>query len=318
MGANINTEYDEDVPFIHPDGITLMFSSNGHNTMGGFDIFSSLQSSDGTWSQPTNVGYPINTPDDDVFYVVSTDGLKAYFSSFREGGFGEKDNYELTYLDRKKTPLTLVQGIVNDQSGAPAKNASITVTDNESEQMVGIYQTNAISGKFLFILTPGKNYNIIYRAEDCLFYSENIEIPKESDYYEIKNVVLMAEISVGSKITLNNIFFDFDKATLRPLSNVELRNLVQLMKKNPNLKVEISGHTDNKGSIEYNIILSEARAQAVVNKLVASGIDAGRMTAKGYGKTSPDANNENASGGDNPKGRQLNRRVELKITEIVI
>lgn len=316
MGPNINTEYDEDAPFIHPDGVTLMFSSNGHNTMGGFDIFTSLQSSDDIWSQPINVGYPINTPDDDVFYVVSPDGLNAYFSSFREGGLGEKDNYQLTYLNRKKVPLTLVQGIVTDQSGVPAKNVSITVTDNETEQIVGVYTTNEKTGEFLFILTPGKNYNITYQAAERLFYSDNIEIPKESNYYELKKEISLNDIVVGSIITLNNIFFDFDKSTLRPLSNVEVRNLVQLLKSNPNLKVEISGHTDSKGSHKYNMKLSEERAQAVVSKLIANGIDANRMTAKGYGKTLPAATNKNARGGDNPEGRQLNRRVELKITEI--
>lgn len=316
MGKNINTPYDEDAPFIHPDGVTLTFSSNGHSTMGGFDIFTSLLSQEGNWSQPVNAGYPINTTDDDIFYMISPDGQKAYFSSFRENGFGGKDNYELTFLDKEPTPLTLIKGRVTDESGIPPKNVEITVTDNETEEVVGIYHTNSKTGEFLFILTPGKNYNITYQAEMHLFYSENIEIPKESNYYEIEKEVSLNPIVVGSKIVLNNIFFDFDKATLRPLSNVELRNLVMLLESNSNLKVEISGHTDSKGSHIYNQKLSEERAQAVVNKLTASGINAGRMKAKGYGKTMPNALNKKADGKDNPKGRQLNRRVELTITEI--
>ena len=316
MGANINTAYDEDAPFIHPDGVSLSFSSNGHNTMGGFDIFTSLLSEDGIWSQPINVGYPVNTTDDDAFYVVSPNNKTAYLSSFREGGLGEKDNYMITFPNRKETPLTLIKGNVTDESGKPAKKVNIIVTDNTTGQVVGTYHANSKTGDFLFILTPGKNYNITYQAENHLFYSENIEIPKKSNYYELKRAISMNPIVVGSKITLNNIFFDFDKATLRPLSNVELKNLILLMKSNPNMKVEISGHTDSKGDEAYNQKLSEERAQAVVTRLTLSGINADRMKAKGYGKGKPAALNQKANGKDNPEGRQLNRRVELTITEI--
>lgn len=316
MGPNINTPFDEDAPFIHPDGITFLFSSNGHSTMGGFDIFTSLLSDDGTWSEPMNVGHPINTTDDDIYYEVSPDSRKAYFTSFRADGSGEKDNYMATFLDRKETPLTLMKGVINDESGKPAKKVEITVTDNETGQIVGVYHANSKTGKFLYILTPGKNYNITYQAQGHLFYSENMEIPKKSNYYEIDKAVSLNPIVVGSKITLNNIFFDFDKASLRILSNVELKNLVLLMQSNPNLKVEISGHTDSKGDDAYNQALSEARALAVVTRLTDNGISPDRMKAKGYGKAKPVAANKSVSGTDNPEGRQLNRRVELTITEI--
>jgi outer membrane protein OmpA-like peptidoglycan-associated protein len=316
MGSAINTPYDEDAPFMHADGITFSFSSNGHNTMGGFDIFTSILSYDSVWSEAMNVGYPINTTDDDVFYVISPDGLKAYFSSFREGGLGEKDNYMLTFLEKKESPLTLVKGTVIDESGKPAKNVVITITDNETEQIVGVYHANTKTGKFLFILTPGKNYNITYQADNHLFYSENIEIPKASKYYELNREISLPPIVVGSKIVLNNIFFDFDKTTLRAQSNVELRNLVLIMKSNPNMKVEISGHTDSKGNDAYNQKLSEERAQAVVARLITNGISKDRMVAKGYGKTMPAAANRKANGSDDAVGRQLNRRVELKITKI--
>ena len=309
MGPTINTAYDEDAPFLHADGVTFSFSSNGHTTMGGFDIFTSILSADSTWSEVMNAGYPINTTDDDVFFVISPNGLNAYFSSFREGGLGEKDIYMLTFIERKETPLTLVDGVVIDESAKPAKNVTITITDNENEQVVGVYHANSKTGKFLFILTPGKNYNITYQSDKHLFYSENVTIPKESNYYEINKAITLDPIIVGSKIVLNNIFFDFDKATLRPQSNVELKNLVMLMKGNPNMKVEISGYTDSKGNDAYNQKLSEERAQAVVNRLVQNGISADQMKAKGYGKTLPAAPNKKANGSDDPTGRQLNRRV---------
>jgi len=316
MGAAINTPYEEDSPFIHPDGVTLSFSSNGQQTMGGFDIFTSTLSKDKTWSAPENVGYPINTPDDDLYYVISPNGLKSYFSSFRKGGVGEKDNYMATFLERKETPLTLLKGVVIDESGTGVRGVEITVTDNETEEIVGIYNTNNKSGQYLFILTPGKNYNITYQAEGHLFYSENMEIPLNTNYYEIKRAIILDPIVVGAKITLKNIFFDFDKATLRAISNVEIKNLVSIMNKYPAIKVEISGHTDNKGNAVYNKKLSEARARAVVERLTASGINANRMKAKGYGETMPAVSNEKADGSDDADARQLNRRVEFKITEI--
>ena len=316
LGPTINTPFDEDAPFIHPDGVTLSFSSNGHNTMGGFDIFSSLLSEDGIWSEPMNIGFPINTTDDDIFYVVSPDGRNAYFSSFRDGGLGEKDNYLATFLDQKETPLTLVKGNVNDKNGNPAKNVEITVTDNETGKVVGVYHTNSKTGQFLFIMTPSKNYNITYQAKEHLFYSENIDIPRKSNYFELKRAVSLNPIVVGSKITLNNIFFDFDKASLKSLSNVELKNMILLLKSNPNLKVEIAGHTDSKGNDAYNLKLSEERAMAIVNILTENGIDPNRIKAKGYGKTIPIAFNEKANGLDDLEGMKLNRRVELNITEI--
>ncbi len=316
MGAIINTIYDEDAPFIHPDGVTLAFSSSGHSSIGGFDIFTSVRSENTIWSKPENVGYPINTTDDDIYYVLSPDNKTAYFTSFREGGIGEKDNYTAKFIDRKETPLTLMKGNVVDESGLAAKNIMITITDNETEVVLGVYKANSVTGEFMFILTPGKNYNITYQEPGHLFYSENMEIPLNSNYYEIFKPVVLDPIVVGSKMILNNIFFDFDKATLRQTSNVELKNLVTLLKANPNMKVEIGGHTDSKGDAVYNQKLSEERAQAVVDRLIASGISADQMKAKGYGKTMPDVANKNADGTDSPEGRQLNRRVELKITEI--
>jgi outer membrane protein OmpA-like peptidoglycan-associated protein len=316
MGAAINTIYDEDGPFIHPDGVTLAFSSNGHSSMGGFDIFTSTRSVSGVWTNPANVGFPINTTDDDIYYVLSPDNKTAYFSSFREGGIGEKDIYSAKFVDRKETPLTLMKGNVIDESGAAAKNIEITVTDNETEVVLGVYKANSLTGQFMYILTPGKNYNITYHSPGHLFYSENMEISLKTNYYEIFKPIVLDPIVVGSKITLNNIFFDFDKANLRPTSNVEIKNLVMLLKANPNMKVEIAGHTDSKGTEDYNQKLSEDRAQAVVDRLFANGISVEQMKAKGYGKTMPVAANKNKDGSDDADGRQLNRRVELQIIEV--
>lgn len=317
MGSLINTAFDEDAPFIHPDGVTLFFSSNGHKTMGGFDIFYSTLTEDGvTWQAPVNVGYPVNSPDDDIFYVVSPDKSKAYYSSFKENGLGEKDNYMITFLDQKKTALTLIKGIVKDPVGNVPKGILITVTDNETGKVVVVNKPNSKSGQYLFILTPGKNYNISYEADGYLFYSENRQIPKKTNYYEVSKTIQLPLITTGSKIVLNNIFFDFDKATLRKTSDVELKNILRFLNKYSKVVVEIAGYTDSKGMTEYNLKLSEDRASAVVHYLEEKGIASGRLIPKGYGETLPAASNENVRGEDSPEGRQLNRRVELKIIEI--
>lgn len=317
LGPLINTPYEEDAPFIHPDGVTLYFSSNGHKTMGGFDVFYSTLSDDGkTWQAPVNVGYPVNSPDDDVFYVVSTDKTKAYYSSFKENGLGEKDNYMITFIDQKKAPLTLLKGLVKTDDGKVPQDIVITVTDNETGEVVGVYRPNTKTGQYLFILPPGKNYNISYDAEGFLFYSENRDIPKNTNYYEIYKPIMLPPIIVGSKVVLNNIFFDFDKATLRTTSNVELRNIIRFLNRYPKVVVEIAGHTDSKGEPAYNLKLSQDRAKAVTDYLVDKGIKKQRLIPKGYGETMPAAPNKNADGSDNPDGRQLNRRVELKILEI--
>jgi outer membrane protein OmpA-like peptidoglycan-associated protein len=318
MGSLINSNFDEDAPYIHPDGITLFYSSNGHKTMGGFDIFySTLSEETNKWSAPINVGYPVNSPDDDIFYVVSPDKTKAYYSSFKENGFGEKDNYMITFLDQEKAPLTILKGNIKDTEGKVPQEVVITVTDNETEKVVVIKRPNSVTGDYLLVLTPGKNYNISYEAEGFLFYSENRQISKKTNYYEVYRPVLLPPIVIGSKVVLNNIFFDFDKAKLRATSNVELKLIYRFMVKYPNVGIEIDGYTDSKGTLAYNLDLSEQRAKAVVDYLLNKGIAINRLQSKGFGESLPAASNENESGKDDPEGRQLNRRVEMKIVEIL-
>src|ERR1019366_3454891 len=313
LGSIINTPYDEDASFIHPDGVTLYFSSNGHNTMGGFDIFSTSLSANNEWTNPVNIGYPINTTEDDIFYVVSPDNKRAYYSSLKEGGIGEKDNYMITFSEYKEPPLTLLKGVITDICGRVPPVIDITVTDNETEKVVGIYHSNSKTGQYLFILPPGKNYNITYESEGYLFHSENLDVSINTNYYVIHKAIQLQPLVVGSKIVLNNIFFEFDKATLRSISKVELAKLFKLLNKNKELVVEISAHTDSKGSDEYNIKLSQRRAQSVVDYLIDKGISKSQMVATGYGKSQPVAANNNPDGSDNPVNRQLNRRAELKI-----
>lgn len=311
LGPTINTPFDEHSPYIHPDGVTLFFSSKGHRTMGGYDIFYSTALPGGKgWKEPVNVGYPINTTSDDAFYMVSADKQSAYYSSTRSDGAGEKDIYMVTFPDAKEPPLALVKGVVLDSNNQAFKNVVITVTDNETKEVQGVYRANSKTGEYLFVLTPGKSHNISYEADGKLFYSENKFVPGDNKFKEVNQDVKLPDLKVGSKVVLNNIFFDFDDTRLKPYSESELNKVVNYLQKYPNISVEVAGFADARGSDDYNKKLSLERARSVVNYLVSKGIDKGRLSAVGHGIA------VNSSGKQDPSGRQMDRRVELKIVKI--
>ncbi|MGB4665343.1 MAG: OmpA family protein, partial [Bacteroidales bacterium] len=336
--SDINTPYDEEGVFIHPDGKTLYFSSKGHNTMGGYDIFRTVY--DGKkWSKPVNLGYPINTPDDDLYFVLSASGVHAYISSSRKGTLGDQDIFMITYMIAKPVmpssevnllawraqpsqdlkfenligesspSLILWKGKVMDEVGTPLE-AQIILTDNETGEQLAVFTSNSETGNFLVSLPSGKNYGVAVKKEGYLFHSENFNIPENAPFKEVNKDIILKKIAVGVEVVLNNIFFDFNKATLRPESKTELQNIIEFLQQNPNISLEISGHTDNVGSYEYNLNLSEKRAQAVVDYLIQQGISSNRLVYKGYSYTKPIASNSTE------EGRQLNRRVEFKIIKI--
>ncbi len=321
MGPEINTFYGEEGVFAHPDGKTLYFSSQGWNSMGGYDVFKSTLGANGKWSKPVNMGYPINTPDDDVFFVLSGSGKHGYYASAKGDSYGEKDIYMISFLESAKdsssvkadsvktvtSQTTLLKGIITDaQTGVPLE-ATIEVVDNQKDIVIASFNSNSSSGKYLISLPSGKNYGIAVKSTGYLFHSENFDIPAAGSYQEIEKNIALNKIEAGSKIILNNIFFDTGKSDLRVESTNELERLLQLMNEVLTLKIEISGHTDNVGSAEYNKGLSEARAKSVVEYLIKKGIDKNRMVFKGYGFTQPIADNLTE------EGRQQNRRTEFKI-----
>lgn len=339
LGPEINTRYSEDAVFMHPDGVTLYFSSKGHNTMGGYDIFKT-SFVNGKWQTPENLGYPINGPDDDVFFVVSGSGNRAYFASNKQGGYGDKDIYKITFLGPEKPPmlntqdqliaaiadpvtnlktenavviksarLTLLKGYVRDAKSNNPLEASIDLVDNDKNTVVATFKSNSTTGKYLVTLPSGKNYGISVKRDGYLFHSENFNLPENADFQEFEQDIALKKIEVGSTIVLRNIFFDSDKATIRPESTPELELLGKLLKDNPSLKIELASHTDSDGSDEYNVKLSDSRSASVVDYLVTRGITASRLVAKGYGEARPIAGN------DTPAGKQKNRRTEFKILE---
>lgn len=309
LGNVINTPLDEEGVFMHPDGKTLYFSSQGHNNMGGFDIFKSVNDS-GTWSAPENIGYPINTPDDDLFFVIAASGIRGYYASVKDSGSGDLDIYVINFIDEKPIVyVTILKGTITDALDDTPVEADIQIVDNELNEVIANFNSNSVTGNYLVSLPSGKNYGISVSAEGYLFHSENINIPLATGYQEIIKDIELQKIIVGSRIVLNNIFFDYDRATLRRESITELDRLVTLLKNSPRLRIQISGHTDNRGSAEYNQNLSENRAKAVVDYLIEKGIGSARLEYKGFGFQRPIASN------DTEDGRQLNRRTEFEILE---
>ena len=338
LGTTINTPFDEESVFMHPDGRTLYFSSKGHNTMGGFDIFSATLSDDGTWSKPENLGPPINTADDDLSFVISASGRNGYLSSKRKGGMGRHDIYMVTFLgpekpmvlsnednllatlkqtitdnamektvELKTIRLTVVKGIIADAISNNPIEAEIEVIDNEKDEIVFSNKSNSKTGRFLISLPSGKNYGLAVKAEGYLFHSENFNIPGATAYQEIEKEIKLNNIKKDVKIVLRNVFFDPGKAILRVESYPELNRLAGVMKEVPTLKIEISGHTDNTGSASGNQRLSKDRAKAVVDYLAAQQIASDRLTYEGFGFSQPIADNKTK------EGRKQNRRVELKV-----
>ncbi len=338
LGPVVNTEYDEEGLYLAPDDKTLYFSSKGHNSMGGYDIFSTTFDN-GRWSNPVNLGYPVNTSSDDVFFKMTKDGKHAYLSSNRPDGSGSFNLYHITFpgpekpvlsqpdgnliadyvrplfkelLDTEKTPIahmTLLYGTITDEETGDPLDATITLYDNEEDLILAEFINNPETGEYFISLPGGKNYGMAVQSDDYLFYSVNMDISQTDVYRELINNIKLKKIDIGKAIVLNNIFFDFDRATLRPESYAELGILYKLLEDNPRLKVEVSGHTDDSGTASYNERLSEGRARAVVTFLIERGIDANRLTYKGYGSSRPVASN------DTEEGRQLNRRTEFEIVD---
>jgi outer membrane protein OmpA-like peptidoglycan-associated protein/tetratricopeptide (TPR) repeat protein len=334
--GKINSPYDEINLVPMPDGQTFYFTSNGHNGMGGLDIYK-ITYKDSMWSDAVNLGYPINTPDDDVLYSISADGSIAYIGRSNSDS-NMHDVYKVTFMKTakptiddvdgislaiekyglllpemepaaniQKMDLTVLKGKISDQFTGEPIYASIELTDNSTNQVIATFNSNEQTGNYLVSLPSGKDYGIAVKAENCLFYSDNISIKNAKGYKEIIKDIQLQKITVGSKVVLKNIFFATGKATLTKSSETELSNLLKLMNDIPTLKIEVSGHTDNVGSAKKNKSLSERRAKAVVDYLVAKGISKDRMVFKGYGFERPIASNKTK------EGRQQNRRTEFEV-----
>lgn len=309
LGSAINTSENEEGVFIHPDGKTLFFSSKGHGSKGGYDIFKSVFENN-RWSKPVSLGDSINTSADDLFYGLTADGKTGYYSSVRPGGAGMKDIFEVYFKNKNKKSapkLTLLKGIVIDNDSFDPVGADIEISDNEKNEVIAVIKSNSSTGKYLISLPAGKNYGIAIKKKGYLFFSENYDIPASAVYKEVYKTIPLQKFVVGNKIALKNVFYDQGKATLRPESLTELNQLVKVMNVNTDIRIEIASHTDSQGSAETNMSLSKARSQSVADYLFAAGISKDQIVVRGYGESKPVASN------DTEDGRQLNRRTEITI-----
>ena len=308
LGSNVNTPYNEQSPFIHPDDSTLYFCSNGWPGMGNQDLFVSRLAKDGKWQVPKNLGYPINTNGDESGLSLTAGGAYAFFSSNKLDGFGGFDIYTFEMPpDLRPHVVTYVKGFVSDAKTRQPLESAVEIIALENNRPVYQDFSSAEKGDFLATITAGKNYGLNISKPGYLFYSENFSLVGHTSSNPFFITALLEPIEVGNKVILKNIFFDTNKYQLQPDSRAELQKLIEFMELNPTVKIEISGHTDNVGNDISNQTLSENRAKSVYDFLISGKIDPSRMVFKGYGKTQPIAPN------DSDENRAKNRRTEFKI-----
>jgi outer membrane protein OmpA-like peptidoglycan-associated protein len=309
MGPDINTAGDELAPFIHADNQTLYFTSDGLPGYGGMDIYVTRKVN-GKWGVPENLGYPINTVENEGSLFVASDGITAYYSSDRADTRGELDLYKFDLpVDYRPIKTLYVKGYVTDAVTKKYIPCSVELTDDSTQQAITKLQTDE-TGFYFVTLPVGRNYTIVINRKGFLFYSDVFQLKdKPSDSTYVKDIQLQP-IAVNSTVALKNIQFEFKSYQLQPVSITELEKLVQLMTDNPTITIQINGHTDNIGNDGDNLTLSENRAKAVAAYLTSKGIDAKRLTWKGYGASRPIADNATE------EGRAKNRRTEFTVTAL--
>ncbi len=339
LGDDVNTDFTETTPFLAADGKTLYFSSNREGGKGSNDIWV-CKRKDETWihwTEPTNIGEPINTDQYDAYYTISAAGDYAYFIS-SNNSVGKKDIFRLKLdqpkpvetpptttsplaggekkpepekpKDIKSEPVVLVSGkVIDGKTGKVPLNAQIIYEDLTSGKELGVATPDPITGIYKVVLPYGKNYGITTKIDGYVGTSQNIDLSKiTGKYLEIEGKDMTVKpVEVGVKVEMNNIFFEFGKAELKPESYPELNRIATFFKSNTKIVSEISGHTDNVGSDEVNNKLSQERADVVRKYLLTQGVPAEKLTAKGYGKNKPKVAN------DTPENQAINRRVEFEI-----
>jgi flagellar motor protein MotB len=311
IGHPVNTTDTEMSPFMHFDNKSLYFSSRGHLGMAGQDLFLTTRNEEG-WTVPQNLGYPINTSADEINILVTPGGENAYMSAHLPGGYGGYDMYTFRLPEKVRPfPVTYMKGIVYDSDTGKPLSAQFDLIDLERDSIIMHALSSASDGSFLVCVPTGRAYALNVSCPGYLFYSDHFElsgIQIQTDPF-LKDIPLQP-IRVGNTIVMKNIFFETDMHDLKEDSKPELDKLVEFLAHNSGISVEISGHTDNIGSEEYNMVLSQERADAVKNYLINSSVESSRLTSVGYGYTRPVTFNETE------EGRALNRRTEIRITEV--
>ncbi|PZP49671.1 MAG: flagellar motor protein MotB [Pseudopedobacter saltans] len=308
LGPKINTKGDELAPLIHADNESLYFTSSGLPGYGGSDLFMSKRMSDSGWSIPQNLGYPINTIDNEGSLFVAADGITAYYASDRSDSRGDLDLYRFSLRPDVRPLKTLfVSGkIVDGSKNENGLDADFQLVENGSQNVV-TQSKSSKTGEYMVTLPAGKDYTFTVKKKGYMFQSELFELSKEKPQATVRKDIALKPIQLNASITLKNILFNTNSYELQPISLIELNTVLELLKENPTLRLQIDGHTDNKGSQAINLPLSTNRAKAVVDFLVKNGIAKDRLQSKGFGDSQPVATN------DTEEGRALNRRTDIEV-----
>ena len=307
MGAGINTAGDELTPFIHADNHTLYFASNGLQGYGSQDLFVTRKSANGKWTTPENLGYPINTVDEESALSIASDGVTAYYASDRPEGKGGLDIYSFEMRPPMRPSKTLwVKGKVFDKTTTAGLPSAVELVDIAANRIISRVQTDE-TGNYLITLPVGKDYAFNVTRKGYLFYSDRFPLRDKSPDSTYQKNIPLQPIEVNAAVVLRNIFFDVKKYEIKPESSAELDRVVQFLQDNPTVRIQIEGHTDNVGTVIDNQKLSEQRARSVVNYMIYKGIKDTRLVPKGFGASQPVADNKTE------EGRAQNRRTELKV-----
>jgi outer membrane protein OmpA-like peptidoglycan-associated protein len=308
-GKTLNSVGNESAPFLAADDRTLFFSSDGFSGYGSDDIYMSRRLDDTwtKWSKPANLGKNINTGQSDIFFTLPANGDYAYFSSSGKDSDGQLDLYRLRIPDLfKPAAMIEISGKVLDKFSRRPVRAKIVYENLTTGRELGINESSSATGAYKIMVPVGSKYGYLAQAEGYLSVNQSLDAENLEEPQKITQNLFLIPIKRGSQIALNNIFFDFNKAELKKESFSELNRLVEMMNESPKMKIAIGGHTDSKGSDEYNMKLSAERANAVKNYLLKNGISENRMTIKQLGKADPLTVNEEAN-----DGASLNRRVDI-------
>ncbi len=340
LGSTINSEANENSPYIHPNGKTLYYSSKMKGGLGGYDIYKAEKNQFNTWTKPQNIGYPINTIDDDVFYLPTADGIRAYYSSQRSDGFGWSDLYVIELKDETQNQLTVMSGFVFTCAGQ-LPHSEITVT-SEATGNEWYYRPDSFNGKFVMIVERGKKYSIITEANGKVIYNEKFTVsgdaPFDSHFHEkirldpdvpcLPHISSFFEGQVKAsnidedglvydeniKITVTDFLFDFNKKKYVPTKKSNIKGLIEYLKQNPTAVIEIGAYADSKGKAAYNYDLSRERGNSVMQYLLKNGVKEHQLQVIAYGEENPLVYNK-LNGKLNPKLQKYNRRIEFRIVE---
>lgn len=301
LGAMVNTVGDELAPAMAADNKTLYFSSDQHPGMGGLDVYRTVYAG-AAWSAPVHMGTPINSEEDDYFCGLFLNSKDMMFASTRGGGRGGLDLYLAVPNPLPPSAVTTVTGRVSDSNTDAPLGATLTIRDIRSNAIVSSFHSDDVDGSYIVVLQPGRDYVMTAESQGYLFYSERFSIPDDAG-----NDLIRKDVKLTRDLVRLLVFFDFDKATMKSESYVDLDRAADWLRANPDMRVEVAGHTDNVGARDYNRKLSQDRAEAVVQYLVGKGIPSSRLRAAGYGMDQP------IVGNDTEEGRAQNRRVEFRV-----